>query len=86
MYVDLQHLLTHNKSKCEVFESELTQKARATMLASMNSAVEWCVWVAVLGVVHCAQALGAPVAGWARASAGRLTSAIPVEFGLYSCI
>lgn len=42
------------------------------------------VWEAVWGVVLCAQALGAPVAGWTRASAERMTPAIPVEFGLYS--
>ena len=42
----------------------------------------WLFW----GVVLCAQALGAPVAGWARASAERMTPAIPAEFGLYSCI
>ncbi len=40
------------------------------------------VWVAVWGVVFCAQALGAPVAGWAQASAERMTPAIPTEFGL----
>lgn len=44
------------------------------------------VWVALRGVTLCAQALGAPVAGWIQASAKRMTPAIPVEFGLYSCI
>lgn len=38
------------------------------------------------GVVLRARALGAPVAGWALASAVTMTPAIPVEFGLYSCV
>ena len=56
------------------------------MLASVKEGIMASVWVAVWGVVLYAQALGAPVAGWARASAERMTPAIPVEFGLYSCI
>ena len=62
------------------------KKTLATMLASVKEGIMASVWVAVWGVVLYAQALGAPVAGWARASAERMTPAIPVEFGLYSCI
>lgn len=67
-------------------ESQSTDKTLATMLASVKEGIMASVWVAVWGVVLYAQALGAPVAGWARASAERMTPAIPVEFGLYSCI
>lgn len=47
------------------------------------------VWVAVRwgeGVALCTRPLRASVAGWAGASAWRLTPAISVEFGLYSCV
>lgn len=44
-------------------------------------------WVAAWeGVTLRAQALGAPVAGWARASAERMTPAMSAKLGLYSCI
>ena len=70
--------------------SQSWNKTLATILASASCGWRWgimaSVWVALWGIVLCAQALRAPVAGWTYASAGRMTPAIPMEFGLYSCI
>lgn len=54
-----------------------------------GKSVQSSVWVAVwwgAGVALCARPLRASVAGWAGASAWRLTPAISAEFGLYSCV
>lgn len=72
-------------------EDESKQRQNTSHYASVSVGegghYSQCLGGSLGGVMLCAQALGAPVAGWKhQASAKRMTPAIPVEFGLHSCI